>query len=75
MNTYYFYITIIALAIYIVWQDTNVPKYLELRIKLAQVNLRAFFMKIKLKRQLDRDYKNIQKDMRERMKENGKDQM
>jgi len=52
-----------------------VPKYLELRIKLAQVNLRAFFMKIKLKRQLDRDYKNIQKDMRERMKENGKDQM
>jgi len=32
-------------------------------------------MKIKLKRQLDRDYKNIQKDMRERMKENGKDQM
>jgi len=75
MNTYYFYITIFALAIYIVWQDTNVPKYLELRIKLAQVNLRAFFMKIKLKRQLDRDYKNIQKDMRERMKENGKDQM
>ena len=75
MNTYYFYVTIIALAIYIVWQDTNVPKYLELRIKLAQVNLRAFFMKIKLKRQLDRDYKNIQKDMRERMKENGKDQM
>jgi len=75
MNTYYFYITILALAIYIVWQDTNVPKYLELRIKLAQINLRAFFMKIKLKRQLDRDYKNIQKDMRERMKENGKDQM
>jgi len=75
MNTYYFYITIIALAIYIVWQDTNVPKYLELRIKLAKVNLSAFFMKIKLKRQLDRDYKNIQKDMRERMKENGKDQM
>jgi len=75
MNTYYFYITILALAIYIVWQDTNVPKYLELRIKLAQINLRAFFMKIKLKRQLDRDYKNIQKDMRERMKENGKDQV
>jgi len=75
MNTYYFYVTIIALAIYIVWQDTNVPKYLELRIKLAEINLRAFFMKIKLKRQLDRDYKNIQKDMREWMKKNGKDQM
>jgi len=75
MNTYYFYITIIALAIYIVCQDTNVPKYLELRIKLAEINLRAFFMKIKLKRQLDKDYNDMQKAMKEWTKNNGKDQM
>jgi len=66
---------VLAAIIYVLWQDTNVPEYLVLRIKLAQVNLRAFFMKIKLKQQIDKDYNDMQKAMKEWMKENGKDQM
>ena len=75
MNTYYFYITIIALAIYIVWQDTNVPKFVHLMTQLARIKVITFFMKIKMKRQLDKDYNDMQKAMKEWMKENGKDQM
>jgi hypothetical protein len=65
----------LAAIIYILWQDPNVPKFIELVYQLARINVIRFFMKIKMKRQLDKDYKDMQKAMEEWMKNNGKDQM
>ena len=75
MNLQYFYILFLGVIIVWVFQDPNVPRYIELQFGLLRINIARWFMARKLKRQLDKDYKNIQKDMREWMKENGKDQM
>ena len=75
MDLYYFYIAIVVAIIYILWQDPNVPKFIELMTQLARIKVITFFMKIKMKRQLDKDYDDMQKAMKEWMKENGKDKM
>lgn len=75
MNTYYISLVAIAAIIYILWQDPNVPRFVELIYQLAKINVIRFFMKIKMKRQLDKDYRDMQKAMKEWLKENGKDQM
>ena len=66
---------VVAAIVYILWQDPNVPKFIDLMYQLAKINVIRFFMKIKMKRQLDKDYKDMQKAMKEWLKENGKDQM
>lgn len=75
MNTYYISMAAVAAIIYILWQDPNVPKFVHLITQLARIKVITFFMKIKMKRQLDKDYNDMQKAMKEWMKENGKDQM
>jgi hypothetical protein len=75
MNTYYISIAAIAAIVYILWQDPNVPRFIELIYQLAKINVIRFFMKIKMKRQLNKDYNDMQKAMKEWMKENGKDKM
>jgi hypothetical protein len=75
MNTYYISIATIAAIVYILWQDPNVPRFIELMYQLAKINVIRFFMKIKMKRQLDKDYNEMQKAMKEWLKENGKDKM
>ena len=64
---------VLAAIVYILWQDPNVPKFIELMTQLARIKVVSFFMKIKMKRQLDKDYRDMQKAMKEWMKENGKD--
>lgn len=66
---------VLAAIVYILWQDPNVPKFIELMTQLARIKVITFFMKIKMKRQLDKDYNDMQKAMKEWMKENGKDKM
>ena len=66
---------VLATIVYILWQDPNVPKFIDLIYQLARINVIRFFMKIKMKRQLDKDYSDMQKAMKEWMKENGKDKM
>jgi hypothetical protein len=66
---------VLAAIVYILWQDPNVPRFIELMYQLAKINVIKFFMKIKMKRQLDKDYRDMQKAMKEWMKENGKDKM
>ena len=73
MNTYYISMIVLAAIVYILWQDPNVPKFIELMTQLARIKVVSFFMKIKMKRQLDKDYRDMQKAMKEWMKENGKD--
>ena len=75
MNTYYISMAAIAAIVYILWQDPNVPKFVYLITQLVRINVTRFFMKIKMKRQLDKDYNDMQKAMKEWLKENGKDQM
>jgi len=75
MNLQYFYILFLGVIIVWVFQDPNVPRYIELQFGLLRINIARWFMARKLKRQLDKDYNDMQKDMREWMKENGKDQM
>lgn len=75
MNTYYISMIALAAIVYILWQDPNVPKFVELITQLARIKVITFFMKIKMKRQLDKDYNDMQKAMKEWLKENGKDQM
>lgn len=71
MNTYYISITIIAVIVYILWQDPNMSRFIDLMYQLAKINTERFFMAIQIKRQLDKDYK----DMKEWMKANGKNKM
>ena len=51
------------------------PRFIDLMYQLAKINVIRFFMGIKMKRQLDKDYNDMQKAMKEWMKENGKDKM
>jgi len=57
--------------VFVVFEDPNVPKYIELRLQLLRINIIRWFMMKKMKRQLDKDRKEIEKWL----KENGKDQM
>ena len=75
MNTYYISLAVITVIVYILWQDPNMPRFIDLMYQLAKINVIRFFMGIKMKRQLDRDYNDMQKAMKEWMKENGKDKM
>ena len=75
MNTYYISIAAISAIVYILWQDPNVPKFIDLMYQLAKINVIRFFIGIKMKRQHDKDYNDMQKAMKEWLKENGKDQM
>jgi len=76
MNTYYISLILICALIYIVWQDPNVPEYINLRIKLFHINFIRWRMARNMKRELDREAKKMQKEMAEWLKEkNGKDKM
>jgi hypothetical protein len=76
MNTYYISLIVLCAAIYIIWQDPNVPEYINLRIKLLHINFIRWRMAKNMKRQLDKEAKKMQKEMAEWLKEkNGKDQM
>lgn len=61
--------------IYILWQDPNVPEYINLRLKLLRIDIIRWNMARNMKRQLDRESKKMQKEMIEWLKQNGKDQM
>jgi hypothetical protein len=65
----------LAAIVYTLWQDSNIPKFIELMIQLAWIKVITFFMKIKMKQQLDKDHRDMQKAMKEWIKENGKDKM
>jgi len=76
MNTYYISLILICAMIYIIWQDPNVPEYINLRLKLLHINFIRWNMARNMKRQLDRESKKMQKEMAEWLKEkNGKDKM
>ena len=75
MNTYYISLTVITVIVYLLWQDINLLRFIDLTYQLVKTNTILFFMGIKMKRQLDRGYNDMQKAMKEWMKENGKDKM
>jgi hypothetical protein len=76
MNTYYISLILICALVYIIWQDPNVPEYINLRIKLMHINFIRWNMARNMKRQLDREAKKMQKEMAEWLKEkNGTDKM
>jgi hypothetical protein len=60
---------------YIIFQDPNVLEYIELRLKLFRIDIIKQYMKFKMKRQLDKDFKDIQKTLNEWRKENGESKM
>ena len=75
MNTYYISLILLCALIYIVWQDPNVPEYINLRIKLLHISFIRWRMAKNMKRELDRESKKMQKEMAKWLKENGKDKM
>ncbi len=75
MNLYYFYILFIGVIIFWVFQDPNVPKFIELQFGLLRINIARWFMMRKLKGQLMDYEKEAMKIMKERMKDNGEDKM
>jgi hypothetical protein len=75
MNTYYISLVLVCAVVYILWQDPNVPEYINLRLKLLRIDFIRWNMARNMKRQLDRESKKMQKEMAEWLKENGKDQM
>jgi hypothetical protein len=58
-----------------VFQDPNVPRYIELRIQLLRIDIARWFMMRKLKGQLMDYEKEAKKIMKERMKNNGENKM
>jgi hypothetical protein len=75
MNTYYISLILLCAVVYILWQDPNVPEYINLRLKLLRIDFIRWNMARNMKRQLDKESKKIQKEMLEWLKENGKDKM
>ena len=75
MNTYYISLVLLCAVVYILWQDPNVPEYINLRLKLLRIDFIRWNMARNMKRQLDKESKKIQKEMLEWLKENGKDKM
>ena len=74
MNLYYFYITFIAIIVYIIWSDPNGPRWLDLQFRLLEVNIRRWLLKQKLKRGMPPEMKKIIREM-ERKQKNDKNQM
>jgi len=72
---YYFYLTIFVVILFIIFQDPNVSEYIQLRIQLLRIDIIKYFMKIKMKRQLDKDFKEIKKTLEKWRKENGEGKM
>lgn len=70
-----FYILFIIILMMIAYAGTEgtlrVFQYLELLVKTFVIEIKKFFLKIKLKRQLDKDYKYFQKRLKE-IKDNAK---
>jgi hypothetical protein len=75
MNTYYISLILVCVLVYVLWQDPNVPEYINLRLKLLRIDFIRWNMARNMKRQLDKESKKIQKEMLEWLKENGKDKM
>jgi hypothetical protein len=75
MNTYYISLVLLCAVVYILWQDPNVPEYINLRLKLLRIDFIRWNMARNMKRQLDKESKKMQKEMLEWLKENGKDKM
>ena len=75
MNLQYFYILFTVVLVYWVFQDPNVPRYIELRIQLLRIDIARWFMMRKLKGQLMDYEKEARKIMKERMNNNGEDKM
>jgi hypothetical protein len=75
MNTYYISLILLCAVVYILWQDPNVPEYINLRLKLLRIDFIRWNMARNMKRQLDKESKKMQKEMLEWLKENGKDKM
>ena len=75
MNTYYISLVLVCTIVYILWQDPNVPEYINLRLKLLRIDFIRWNMARNMKRQLDKESKKIQKEMLDWLKENGKDKM
>jgi hypothetical protein len=71
MDLYYFYWCVVAVIIFWVFQDPNVPKYIELRLKLLRINFIRWRMARKMRKELIQDMKTLEKWM----KDNGKDKM
>ena len=70
-----FYILFIIILMMISYAGTEgtlrVFQYLELLVKTFVIEIKKFFLKIKLKRQLDKDYKYFQERLKE-IKDNAK---
>jgi hypothetical protein len=71
MNTYYISLIVLCATIYIIWQDPNVPEYINLRIKLLHIDFIRWRMARKMRKELKSDMKTLEKWI----KENGKDKM
>lgn len=65
----------VVAIVYVLWQDPNVPRYIELQFQLLRINIARWFMMRKLKGQLMDYEKEAKKIMKERMKNNGEDKM
>jgi hypothetical protein len=57
--------------IYIIWQDPNVPEYINLRIKLLHIDFIRWRMARKMRKEIQSDMKTLERWL----KENGKDKM
>ena len=75
INTYYISMVAIVAIVYVLWQDPNVPRYIELQFALLRINIARWFMMRKLKGQLMDYEKEAKKIMKERMQKDGEDKM
>jgi len=75
INTYYISMVAVVAIVYILWQDPNVPRYIELQFGLLRINIARWFMARKLKGQLMDYEKEAKEIMKERMQKNGEDKM
>jgi len=72
LEFYILFIIILMMIAYAGIEGTlRVFQYLELLVKTFVIEIKKFFLKIKLKRQLDKDYKYFQERLKE-IKDNAK---
>tara|TARA_B100001142_G_C14019086_1_gene533636 strand:- start:422 stop:646 length:225 start_codon:yes stop_codon:yes gene_type:complete len=74
MSVYYFTLCVIAIFIYVIWSEPNLPAWLYLQVKILDVEIQRWILKQKIKRGMPSDMQKFIREM-ERKQKNGKDKM
>jgi len=75
MSTQYLIVFLIFAIAFVLFQDSNIIEYVELKIKLAQVHIMRYFLLMKIRRDIRKLRMDMIRDKKEWLKEQKKNKI